>query len=49
MACKWRRHDPLVMRFMQLLVDQRVVQAPVDPIDAEVGEEDEQGKLEEVI
>ena len=38
-------HDPLVMRFMQRLVNLRMVQASVYPVDAEVGKADEQGKL----
>ena len=39
------RHDPLVVRFVQGLVDQRVVQATVNPVDAKIGERDEQREL----
>ncbi len=33
-----RGHDPLMMRFVQSLVNQRVVQPPMDPINEEIGE-----------
>lgn len=42
-------HDPLVVRLMQALVDQWVVQTAMDPVDAEVGEEDEERELEVVV
>jgi hypothetical protein len=42
-------HDPLVVRFVQAFVDCRVVEGAVDPVDAEVGEEDEDGELEVVV
>lgn len=38
-------HDPLVMGFMECLVDLRVVQAPVNPVNEEVGKSDEKGEL----
>ena len=43
------RHDPLVMRLVQGLVDQRVVHATVNPVDAEIGEHDEQRELDEAV
>jgi hypothetical protein len=42
-------HDPFVVRFVQAFVDCRVVEGAVDPVDAEVGEEDEDGELEVVV
>jgi hypothetical protein len=41
-------HDPLVMRFVQSPVEELAVQAPMDPVDAEVGEKDEDRELEPV-
>ena len=49
MARKGGRHDPLVMGLMQRLVYLRMVQAPVDPIDEEIGEADKEGKLQKVV
>ena len=37
------------MRLVQPPIDERVVQAAVDPVDAEVGEEQEDGELEDVV
>jgi hypothetical protein len=42
-------HDPLVMRFVEVLVDQGVVQASMYPVDAKVGEADEEWKLQNVV
>lgn len=42
---EWTRHNPLVMRLMKGLVDTWVVEATVNPINKEVGEEDEQREL----
>lgn len=44
-----RRHDPLVVRLVEALVDERVVQAAVDPVDEEVGEGNEDGELQIVV
>lgn len=44
----WSRHNPLVVRLVQVPVDERVVQASVDPVDAEIGEGDEEGELNQV-
>jgi len=44
-----RRHDPLVVRLVQGLVDGRVVQAAVDQVDEEVGEEEEERELQDVV
>lgn len=40
-----RGHDPLVVGLVDVLVDARVVQAAVDPVDAEVGKDEEEGVL----
>ena len=44
-----RGHDPFMMHLVQTSVDCRVVQAPMDPVDAKVGEEDKQWKLRNVV
>lgn len=49
MAGKGRRHDPLVVRLVQVLVDPRVVQVSVNPVDPEIGEDEEEGELEDVV
>lgn len=38
MAGKRSGHNPLVMRFMQMLINERMVQVTVNPVDAEIGE-----------
>ena len=43
------RHDPLVMRFMQRLVDLGMMQTPVDPVDAQIRKGNEQWELQEVV
>lgn len=43
------RHDPLVVRLVKGLVDQWVVQTAVDPVDAEVGEHEEEGELHVIV
>lgn len=35
------RHDPLVMRLVDVLVDAGVVETAVNPVDSRVGEEEE--------
>lgn len=40
-----RRHHPLMVRFMQVLVDARVVERAVDPVDEEIGEDEEKREL----
>lgn len=47
-AGKGSRHNPLVVRLVQVLVDARVVEVSVNPVDAEVAEDDEGGELEEI-
>jgi len=42
-------HDPLVVRLVQMLIDEGVVQAPVDEVDDEIGEEEEQWELSQVV
>lgn len=42
-------HNPLVVRLVQTLVDERMVQPTVDPVDAEIGEHDKEGELEPVV
>lgn len=44
-----RGHDPFVVRFVQRLVHPWVVQPSVDPVDAEIGEADEEGELQDVV
>jgi len=41
-------HDPLVVRLVQALVEELAVQGAVDPVDAEVGEGQEDGELDPV-
>ena len=43
------RHDPFVVRFVQGFVDVGVVQATMDPVDAAVGEQEEERELEVVV
>lgn len=43
------RHDPLVVRLVQRFVDARVVQAAVDPVNAKIGERDEQWELDDAV
>ncbi len=49
MAGIWSRHDPLVMGLVQRLVNSRMVQTPVDPVDAQIGEQDKQRELQDVV
>lgn len=49
MAGKGRRNNPLVVGLVQVLVDKRVVQAAVDPVDEGVCEEEEEGELQNVV
>lgn len=42
-------HDPLMVRLVQGSVHARVVQASVDPVDEEIGEEDEEGELQDTV
>ncbi len=44
-----RRHDPAVVRLVQVLVHQRMVQPAVDPVDEEVGEGEEERELRVVV
>lgn len=44
-----RRDDPLMVRLVEVLIHPRVVQPTVDPVDAEVGEDDEERELEECV
>lgn len=45
MACVRRGHDPFMMRLVKALVDERVVEVAMDPVNAKVGKKKEQGKL----
>ena len=47
-AGEGRGHDPLVVRLVQALVEELAVQGAVDPVDAEVGEGQEDGELDPV-
>ena len=42
-------HDPLVVRLVKVLVDERVVKVAVNPVDAEVGKQQEERELEDVV
>lgn len=43
------RHDPLVVWLVDVFVDLGVMEAAVDPVDAEIGEADEEGELRIVV
>ena len=43
------RNDPFVVRLVQSLIDQRMVQSTMDPVDTEIRERDEQGILEIIV
>ena len=43
------RHNPLVMRLVQGPVNSGMMQTPVDPVDAQIGEDNEQWKLKEIV
>jgi len=47
--CVRRWHDPFVVRLVETLVDHWMVQAAVDPVDAEVGEDEEEWQLQQVV
>lgn len=47
--CVRRRHDPFVVRLVQGFVQARMVQAAVNPVDEEIGEEDKEGELQVVV
>ena len=42
-------HDPLVMGLMQGLVNERVMETPMDPVDAKIGESEEERELEDAV
>jgi hypothetical protein len=42
------RHNPLVVSLVKVLVDARVVQIAVNPVDAEITEDNKGGKLEDI-
>jgi hypothetical protein len=46
---KGRGHDPLVVGLVQRLVNALVVESTVNPVDTEIGEEEEEGKLGPVV
>lgn len=48
-GCVRGGHDPFVMGLVQSLVYRRVVQTPVNPVNEEVGEQDEEGELECIV
>ena len=48
-ASVWCWHDPFVVRFVQLPVNHRMMQTPVDPVDAEIREKYEQWELNKVV
>lgn len=44
-ASIWRRHDPSVMGLVQSLINQRMMQSTVNPVNREIGEEHEEAEL----
>lgn len=42
-------HDPFMVRLVEVLVDQRMVFHTVNPINEEVGEENEEWELQKVV
>lgn len=46
MRCEWTGHDPFVVRLVEGFVDGFVVQAAVNPVNAEIRERDKEGKLQ---
>ena len=49
MARKRRRHDPLMMRFVQRLVHHWMMQPPVNPIDTHIGKADKEWELQNIV
>lgn len=49
MRGKGSGHDPFVVGFVQAFVDGGMVEGAVDPVDAEIGKEDEERELEVVV
>ena len=49
MRGEWSRHDPLVVWFVELLVNHRVMEAAVYPIDPTVRKHEEQRELNPVV
>lgn len=43
------RNDPFVVRLVQALIDERMVQSTMDPVDTEIRERDEQRILEVIV
>lgn len=43
------RHDPFVVRLVEGFVDSRMVKATMDPVDEEIGEEDEEWELQDAV
>lgn len=43
------RNDPFVVRLVQSLIDQRMVQSTMNPVDTEIRERDEEGILEVIV
>jgi len=49
MTGKWRWHDPLVMWLMQSLVNHRMMQASVNPVNEAIRKEYEERELKDVV
>lgn len=47
--CERGGHNPFMMWFVQGSVDQRMMQTAMNPVDEEVGEQDEKWKLNKVV
>lgn len=48
-GCVRAGHDPFVVRLVKSSVDGRMMETAVDPVYASIGEEDEEGKLQQVV
>lgn len=45
----WRGHDPFMVRLVEALVDERMVEASVYPVYAQIRKADEERELDEVV
>lgn len=49
MASVWRRHNPLVVRLVKVLVDEWMMEVSMNPVNAEICEEQEERELKDVV
>ncbi len=45
----WGWHDPLVMWLVEILIDQGMMQKSMDPVDGEIGEEEEEREYQVIV